>query len=141
MGKAGGVTLTGWPAVIVIILAVGIYGLTFVVSRRALDDEALAPIKLQLQGEYASALLPGVDPAAPDPEAVKRITELEQLELTSVSARGSGEDVVVRVEPRVNGQIPPDGKEVRYYRMSYSTLTGWRVRHETTAFSYYTKLF
>jgi hypothetical protein len=141
MGKAGGVTLTGWPAVIVIVLALGIYGLTFVVSREALDDEALAPIRLQLQGEYALKLLPDVDPATPDPGAVERITELDRLELTSVSARGSGEDVVVRVEPRVNGQVPPDGREVRYYRMSYSTLTGWRVQHETTAFSYYTKLF
>lgn len=141
MGKAGSVTLTGWPAVIVLVLAVGVYGLTFLVSRKTLDDEALAPIRLQLQGEYASALLPALDPAAPDPEAVERITDLEQLELTSVSARGSGEDVVVRVEPRVNGQVPPDGREVRYYRMSYSALTGWRVRHETTAFGYYTKLF
>ncbi len=141
MGRAGGVTLTGWPAVVVLVVAVGVYGLTFLVSRKALDDEALAPIKLQLQGEYASALLPAVDPAAPDPEAVERITELDRLELTSVSARGSGEDVVVRVEPRVSGQVPPDGKEVRYYRMSYSALTGWRVRHETTAFRYYTRLF
>jgi hypothetical protein len=141
MGKAGGVTLTGWPAVVVIILAVGIYGLTFVVSRKSLDDEALAPIELQLRGEYTSALLPAVDPAAPDPEAVERLKDLDELELVSVSARGSGEDVVVRVEPRIHGQVPPDGKEVRYYRMSYSTLTGWRVRHETTAFSYYTKLF
>ena len=141
MGKAGSVTLTGWPAVVVLVLAVGLYGLTFLVSRKTLDDEALAPIRLQLQGEYTSALLPALDPASPDPEAVERITELDQLELTSVSARGSGEDVVVRVEPRVNGQVPPDGREVRYYRMSYSALTGWRVRHETTAFGYYTKLF
>jgi hypothetical protein len=141
MGRAGGVTLTGWPAVVAIILAVGIYGLAFVASRKALDDEALAPIRLQLQGEYASALLPAVNPAAPDSEAVARLTELDQLELVSVSARGSGEDVVVRVEPRINGRVPPDGKEVRYYRMSYSTLTGWRMRYETTAFSYYTRLF
>jgi hypothetical protein len=141
MGKAGSVTLTGWPAVGVLILVGAVYGLTFVVSRKTLDDEALAPIRLQLQGEYALAFLPAVDPAAPDPGAVERITELDQLQLTSVSARGSGEDVVVRVEPRVSGQVPPDGSEVRYYRMSYSALTGWRVRHETTAFRYYTKLF
>jgi len=141
MGKAGSLTLTGWPAVGVLILVGAVYGLTFVVSRKALDDEALAPIRLQLQGEYTSTLLPTLDPAAPDPEAVERITDLDRLELTSVSARGSGEDVVVRVEPRVNGQVPPDGREVRYYRMSYSALTGWRVRHETTAFRYYTKLF
>jgi hypothetical protein len=46
-----------------------------------------------------------------------------------------------RVEPRADGQVPPDGREVRYFRMSHSTLIGWRVRHETTAFRYYTTLF
>jgi hypothetical protein len=141
MARTGGITLRGWPAVIVIAMVVVLYGLTFVVSRSSLDDEALSPIRLQLQGEYTSAVLPELDPNDPDPEVVERLTELDQIEFASVSARGSGEKVIVRVEPLVNGQPPPDGRDVRYYQMSWSSLTGWRMRRETTAFSYYTTLF
>jgi hypothetical protein len=141
MAKAGSITLTGWPALIVIVLALGVYGMTFVMGRSTHDDEALAPIRLQLQGEYTAMLLSDAEAVAPDAEAVERLLALDQIEFTSVSARGSGENVIVRVEPRVDGQPPPDGRDVRYYRMSYSTVTGWRVRHESRAFRYYTTLF
>jgi hypothetical protein len=141
MQDSGSIKLTGKPAIAVAVLAVLAFGFQLVASRKALDDEALAPIKLQLQGEYTSKLLPTIDPDDPDPDAVQKLLELDSIELGSVSVRGSGEDVVVRVEPRVRGALPPDGKGVRYFRMSYSSMTGWRVRTETTAFSYYTKLF
>jgi hypothetical protein len=106
---SAGITLRGWPAVLALVVVVGLYGLTFVVSRRALDDEALAPIRHQLQGEYTSTLLPGVDPRHPDPAAVGRLTALERIEFASVSVRGFGSDVIVRVEPRVDGEPPPMG--------------------------------
>lgn len=109
--------------------------------RRALDDEALAPIRQQLQGETTAALLPGVDPQNPDPTAVDRLTALQRIEFASVSVRGFGSEVIVRVEPRVDGEPPPDGRRTRYYRMTYSTLTGWRLRHESTAWRYYTRRF
>lgn len=135
------VKLTGWPAMVVAVLAVGFYGLTFVISRRTLDDDALAPVRQQLQGEYSLVLLPGVDPQQPDPAAVERLLALDRITFASVSARGSGDNVIVRVEPRVDGSPPPDGRSVRYFRMSWSALQGWRLRHETTAFKYYTQLF
>jgi hypothetical protein len=47
----------------------------------------------------------------------------------------------VKIEIQVAGKDPPDGKRVRYYKMSHSTVTGWRVRRETTMLSYYLKLF
>jgi len=47
----------------------------------------------------------------------------------------------VKVEVQVAGKDPPDGRRVRYFRMSHSTVTGWRVRWEASAFSYYLKLF
>ena len=141
MAKEVGIKLTGWPGLIAAVVVLAAYGLTFVVSRNALDDEALAHIRLQLQGEYTATLLPDVDPKDPDPKAVDRLLEVDEIQFASVSARGSGDKVIVRLEPRVNGRPPPDGRDVRCFRMSYSTLTGWRVRHESTAFRYYTTLF
>jgi hypothetical protein len=140
-GPSAGITLRGWPAVVALVIVAGLYGLTFVVSRRALDDKALEQIRHQLRGEYTAALLPGVDPSHPDPDAVARLTALERIEFASVSVRGFGNDVIVRVEPRVDGEPPPDGRDVRYYRMSHSALTGWRVRHQSTAWRYYTRVF
>ena len=95
-------------------LAVGLYGLTFVIGRKTLDDDALAPIRQQLQGEYTLSLLPGVDPQQPDPAGVDRLLALDGITFATVSARGSGDDVIVRLEPRVDGQPPPDGRSVRY---------------------------
>jgi hypothetical protein len=140
-GPSAGITLRGWPAVIALVVIVGLYGLTFVVSRRALDEEGLTPIRQQLIGEYTAALLPDVDPQDPDPAAVERLTALERIEFASVSVRGFGSDVIVRVEPRVDGEPPPDGRSARYFRMSYSSLTGWRMRGQTTAWRYYTRVF
>jgi hypothetical protein len=140
-GPSAGITLRGWPAVIALVAIGGLYGLTFVVSRRALDDKGLAPIRHQLQGEYTTALLPGVDPQNPDPAAIEKLTALEHIEFASVSVRGFGSTVIVRLEPRVDGAPPPDGKDVRYFQMSYSSLTGWRLDHQSTAWRYYTRLF
>jgi hypothetical protein len=140
-GPSAGITLRGWPAVIALVVVAGLYGVTFLVSRRALDDKALDPIRRQLEGEYTAVLLPGVDPRDPDPDALARLTALERIEFASVSVRGFGSDIIVRVEPRVEGEPPPDGRDVRYYRMSYSTLNGWRVRRQSTAWRYYSRVF
>jgi hypothetical protein len=87
----------------------------------------------------------GIDPGQMSEEELEakgeELLSLSDVQFTSISARGRGDDIVVKVEIRVAGQVPPDGKPVRYFRMSHSTVTGWRVRHETTALSYYLKLF
>lgn len=48
--------------------------------------------------------------------------------------------MVVRVEVLIDGE-PPRDDAVRYYRMSYSAVTGWRTRHEVHAWTFYTKLW
>jgi len=58
-----------------------------------------------------------------------------------VEVRGRGDDIVVKVEVQVAGKDPPDGRRVRYFRMSHSSVTGWRMRYETSALSYYLKMF
>ncbi|NIR45530.1 MAG: hypothetical protein GWN99_04060, partial [Gemmatimonadetes bacterium] len=44
-----------------------------------------------------------------------------EIEFTSISARGRGDDIVVKVEVQVAGEEPPDGERVRYFKMSHST--------------------
>ncbi len=48
---------------------------------------------------------------------------------------------MVRAEILVDGGTPPDGRSVRYFRMRHSMVTGWRMRYEAHAVSYYLKFF
>ena len=106
------IQLKGWKAIAALAVIAAIFGGKFLMERRTLGLEV-----------------------------AEELLGLARIELPSIQARGRGDDVVVRVEIRVDGKEPPEGESVRYYRMSHSALTGWRVRRETTALSYYLKLF
>jgi hypothetical protein len=71
----------------------------------------------------------------------KEALRLSQISFASLKARGHGDDVIVRAEIQIGDQDPPDGRRVRYFRMSHSLLTGWRVEAETSALAYYLMLF
>jgi len=47
----------------------------------------------------------------------------------------------VRVELEPSSDYPPGTELTRYYRMTYSTLAGWRHRGNASALSYYLALF
>lgn len=117
----------------------------FAAERSTLASEAAEEIKLWLRAEYLAAGMEGFDPSRLSEEEAQargeELFSLSEIEFTSIGARGRGDDIIVKVEIQVGGKDPPDGRRVRYYRMSHSTVTGWRVRYETTRLSYYLKLF
>jgi hypothetical protein len=139
------VELKGWKAIAALAVIVAVLAGKFLAERSTLESEAADELKLWLRGEYVSRGLHGVDTGQMTDEELQakgeELLALNEVEFASIAARGRGDDVVVKVEIRVSGEEPPDGKPVRYFRMSHSTVTGWRVRHETTALSYYLKLF
>ena len=139
------IKLKGWKAIaVLVVIAVVVVG-KYRMERATLETGATEEIKLYLRGEYTSLVLKGVDTDRMTAEELQakgeELLKLEDIQFTSVKARGSGDDIVVRVEVQVSGRDPPDGKRVRYYRMSHSTVTGWQVRGEITALSYYLKVF
>lgn len=138
----------GFKAVVVLLVAAALFVGKYSMERRTLEEGAADQLKFRLRGEYLGQGLTEFDVAeladAGDEQARAQADELmslTEIEFTEMSARGSGDDVVVRVEIRVAGGDPPDGESVRYFRMSHSTLTGWRVLREVPATSYYLKLF
>lgn len=139
------IELKGWKAIAALAVIAAIVGGKFLLERKTLESDAVEVLKTELRGPYLSPAVVGVDVGAMSrAEAEARGQELlglNRVEFPSIEARGRGDDVVVRVEILVDGKAPPDGKEVRYYRMSHSAITGWRVRGETTALFYYLKLF
>lgn len=115
-------------------------------ERQTLETEAAEELKFWLSSEYLGEGLAEFDSVAAmgEEEARAMTDELlrrAEVEFTDISARGRGDDVVVRVEVRVSGGDPPDGQRVRYFRMSHSALTGWRVLRETWALSYYLRFW
>jgi len=137
--------LKGWKAIAALAIIVVIVVANFRAERSTLESEAADELKFWLRGEYVSSGLHGVDPDQMTDEELQakgeELLKLSEIEFTSIKARGRGDDIVVKVEVRVSGQEPPDGRPVRYFRMEHSVVTGWRVRHQTTALSYYLKLF
>ncbi|NIR46742.1 MAG: hypothetical protein GWN99_20260 [Gemmatimonadetes bacterium] len=139
------IKLKGWSAVAALVVIGAVLGGKLLMERSTLETEAMEQLKLTLQGEYGSYLLHDVDADRLTNEEMEakaaELLELQDIRFTSIKARGRGDDVRVRVEVEVAGGDPPDGERVRYYKLSHSTLTGWRVRREITALSYYLKLF
>ena len=137
------IELKGPKAIAVLLIIAAVIVGKFMIERSTLTTEATQEIKLYLQGEYVADQLKEFDPASMTNEEMeakaRELLKLDQIEFTSINARGRGDDVRVKLEIQVAGADPPDGQRVRYYQLSHSTVTGWRIRREITALSYYLK--
>lgn len=141
------IRVTGWKAILVLVVAVAFVGYRYVAMRTTLATEAADELRLWLAAGYISQGLPALQEAVErgDREAAatqaQDLVAQERIEFASIGARGSRDDVVVRVEILVDGKPPPDGRQVRYFRMRHSLVTGWTMRYETSALAYIFKLF
>jgi hypothetical protein len=145
MSKNARVELKGWKAVAALAVIAAVLAGKFLAERSTLESEAADEIKFWLRSEYLSHGMQDFDlDSMTEQEAEARAEELlsfDDVVFTSIKARGRGDNIVVRVEVEVAGKPPPTGDPVRYFKMTHSTVTGWRVKWETTALSYYLKLF
>lgn len=137
----------GWQAIPLAFVIVAFLGWRVASARSSLSEELAGTIRLRIQSEYTSQALEdleGVDVRTLSAETVdpriRRVLDAANVEIVSMSARGTG-PVVVRVELRVAGAPPPDGRGVRYYLARHATITGWRIVRETTALRYWLRLF
>ena len=131
--------LTGIKAVIAILAVVGFAGFRFLSATSSIETAAAEELAFWLRGEYTSKYL--TDNPTADEALAQQLLALENIRFREMSARGTTDDMIMRVKIDVDGVPPPFGDEVRYFRMEYSQLTKWRLRHETTKWSYYLKLF
>jgi hypothetical protein len=142
------IKLTGWKAVIVVVAVIGFVIFKLNVQTKALQTEGVEEVKRRLLLESARAALPDMRKALENPaentgylEKMAKDLQLENFEIVSVTRHGVGERIVARVEVRYKGESVSEGMGVRYFRMKYSTVTGWRVVHETTKLNYYLAAF
>ena len=141
------IRVTGWKAVMVLIVVAAFVGYRYYAVQTTLETGGADELRFWLAAEYMAQGLPALedaiergDAAAAEAQALE-IVARERIEFTEMSARGAPDDLAVRVRIRVDGRPPPDGQEVRYFRMRHSTVTGWRMRRELTKLGYYLTLF
>lgn len=146
--KEAKVTVKGWQAIPVILVVLAIVGYKYYAMRSTLDTDATQVIKFWLLAEYAGEALD--DPkwqnldamsSAEADRAAEGLLKLARIDIKSIGARGKGDNIIVRVEIAVDGKAPPDGKPIRYFRMTHSTITGWRMKWDAHWVSYYLKLW
>ncbi len=137
------ITFKGPWAFIVLLLLGAFTVFQYSDRNRTLESEAVDVIKMWLVAEYSRMMLPELQAMVQNPsgkekqieEMVKQIS-LDSVRIASIKARGKGDDVAVRVEITVDGKDPPDGKRIRYFRMSHSTLIGWQYDYEIGKWRY-----
>lgn len=138
--------LKGWPAVAAIVAVLAFVGFKVFLVHSTLGPKQLEDVKLWLQADYVGANIDELRDATMSGDEAKiealaaEVLATEKIEFVSVKARGTDE-VVVRVEIEVDGRDPPDGKKVRYFLLQHRMGQAWRVKWETTSWSYYLKLF
>ncbi len=137
------VQLRGWQATAVGLLILGAVTYQCVGRIQSVDDAGRETIRVWLVREYqgkglqqevraylrrkAGAEEAPSQPATPEP----------RVGIVALSAHGSKEIMVVRVQVRVNDGSPPDGRSIRYIDLMRRTDGRWMVFAESNRLHYY----
>lgn len=140
--------LRGWHALFGIAALLGFFGIEMYLRVRTVDDGMRNAVRERLLNEYSGrgpkdlarivAEAREGSPIEPVPEVVQR-----DVQFTSIAAHGRmGAPVtLVRAEITVDGGPPPDGRSVRYFRVSRNFMDGgWMVVGESDLYFYYREL-
>lgn len=137
--RARTVTLRGWKAVAAILVFGGFLGFRWMTARQALDGQGRSALEDWIALEIQRPLL--ADTTIPLAERGQAVLGASEVTIRSLKARGRLDNLVVRAEIEPDSGFPPGTELVRYYRMQYSSITGWRHRGPASALSFYLTLF
>lgn len=132
-------TFTGWKAVPVLVVVVGVAVFRIATVRAKIDTQGRAALETWVQQEIIRPIL--ADTTRSLAERGAAIQEASSVTIRSLEVRGPLKNAVVRVELAPSPALPPGAPLVRYYRMQYSTFTGWRHRGSATVLSWYLAVF
>jgi len=140
--------LRGWHAVAGIAALLGFFGFQTYTRIHTVDDGMRDAVRETLLSEYSGRGpkdLARLAAEAREGSPIDAVPEMAQrdVEFTSIAAHGRiGTPVLlVRAEITVDGGPPPDGRSVRYFRVTRKFMEdGWMVVGESSAYSYYSEL-
>jgi hypothetical protein len=140
--------LRGWHALVAIAVLVAFLGIAMFLRVRTVDDGMRNAVRERLVNEYSGRspkdIARMVAEAREDLpiEAVPEIVQRD-VEFTSIAAHGrmGAPAILVRAEITVDGGPPPDGRTVRYFRVTRKFMEdGWMVVGESGPYFYYREL-
>lgn len=126
----------------------GIAGIEMYLHVRTVDDAMRNAVRAQLMEDYSgrgrkdvARIVQEARDGAPV-EAVQPLVQRD-VEFSTIAARGTmgGVRVLVRAEITVDGGAPPDGREVRYLRVSRGLDGVWIVDGDSDSYSYFMELW
>ncbi len=142
------IQLRGWHALVGIGALLAFVSVQIYLRVRTVDDGMREAVRERLLNEYSGRGPKDVarivaearegSPIEPVPEVVQR-----DVEFTSIAAHGrmGAPETLVRAEVTVDGGPPPDGRSVRYFRVSRKFMgDGWMVVGESNSYLYYREL-
>jgi hypothetical protein len=140
--------LKGWHALLAIPLLLGFAGIKMWMHVRTVDDALRDAVRAQLLNDYSGRGRSDVARILAEARAGSPTEELPPLvqrdvEFTSIAARGvfAGQREIVKVEITVDGGPPPDGRALRYLRVSRGLEGAWIVDGEADSYSYFMELW
>jgi len=140
--------LRGWHAVIGITALLGFWGLQMYMRATPVDDAMRDAVRVELLNEYSGRGPKDVARLVTEARAglpVEPVQPLVQrdVEFNSIAARGKigGAVTFIRAEVALDGGPPPDGRSVRYFRLSRKFIGGgWMVIGESDPYGYFMQL-
>jgi len=137
------IELTGWKAIVVAVLILGVSGFQVYSRIQTVDDGGRAALREWLVKDYTGrgpkALAQKVaDYRAGIPGALDLPpVDDPHVEFVSLSAHGWRDTMIVRTQISVDGGPPPDSQPVRYLFLTTKVEGGWMVLSESSALRYY----
>ncbi len=132
-------TFTGWKAVLVLVVIVGVGLFRLTTARAKLDTQGKAALELWVQSELIRPIL--ADTTASLAERGSAALQASSVKIKSLAVRGRLNNAVMRVELAPNPALPPGADLVRYYRARYSTILGWQGLNRTSKLAWYVAAF
>ncbi len=133
------VTLTGWKALLALVVLVGAVGFRVATARAKLDTQGRAALEAWVQGELIRPILDDTTRSLAERGAA--IGKASSVTIRSLAVRGPLDDAVARVELDQGPALPPGTDLVRYYRVRYSEITGWTHHGRANVLSWYLAAF
>ncbi len=132
-------TLTGWKAVLVLVVVASVVVFRVTTARAKLGTQGRAALEMWVQQEMIRPIL--ADTTRSLEERGADALQASSVTIRSLAVRGPLNNAVVRVELAPSPALPPGTDLVRYYRMRYSDLTGWTHRGNATVINWWLAAF
>lgn len=129
------IKLGGWKALVAIAVIAGFLGFRYLTAVEALDTDGSKAVRDWIAAEYQRYQLARRDLG--DADRADLLLKAADVKLVSLAARGRPESMAVRVEIEPNPARPPGSPRVRYFRLEYSLVNGWRHQANISALQYH----